>query len=82
MPGLVRLIHPAPAAAVVTLSAVLGAILSQQAGLPPFGVRVALTALSVLGSQIVTGAVNDWADRSRDAVTQPGKPIPSGQVAP
>lgn len=82
MPGLVRLIHPAPAAAVITLSALLGAILSQQAGLPPFGVRVALTVLSVLGSQIVTGAMNDWADRSRDAVTQPTKPIPSGQVSP
>ena len=82
MPGLVRLIHPAPAAAVVALSAVLGTILSQQAGLPPFGVRVALTVLSVLGSQIVTGAMNDWADRSRDAVTQPTKPIPSGQVSP
>lgn len=82
MPGLVRLVHPAPAAAVVALSAVLGAILSQQAGLPTFGDRVALTVLSVFGSQIVTGAMNDWADRSRDAVAQPTKPIPSGQVSP
>jgi 4-hydroxybenzoate polyprenyltransferase len=80
--GLVRLIHPAPAAAVVTLSAVLGAILSQQAGQPPLGIRVVLTTLSVLGSQIVTGAMNDWTDRDRDAVTQPAKPIPSGDVTP
>jgi 4-hydroxybenzoate polyprenyltransferase len=79
--GLVRLIHPAPAAAVVTLSAVLGTILSQQAGLSP-GPRVLLTAVSVLGSQIVTGAMNDWADRDRDAVTQPTKPIPAGDVTP
>jgi 4-hydroxybenzoate polyprenyltransferase len=80
--GLLRLIHPAPAVAVVTLSAVLGAILSQQAGLPPLGIRVVLTALSVLGSQVVTGAMNDWADRDRDAVTQPTKPIPAGDVTP
>jgi 4-hydroxybenzoate polyprenyltransferase len=82
VPGLVRLIHPAPAAAVVALSAVLGAILSQQAGASPFGPRVVLTVLSVLGSQIVTGAMNDWADRERDAVTQPTKPIPAGAVTP
>jgi 4-hydroxybenzoate polyprenyltransferase len=80
--GLVRLIHPAPAATVVTLSAVLGAILSSQAGLPPFGIPVALTVLSVLGSQVVTGAMNDWADRERDAIIQPAKPIPAGAVTP
>ena len=80
--GLVRLVHPAPAATVVTLSAVLGAILSSQAGLPPFGIRVALTVLSVLGSQVATGAMNDWADRGRDAIIQPSKPIPAGDVTP
>lgn len=82
VPALVRLIHPAPAIAVVTLSGVLGAILSQQAGQQPFGFPVVLTALSVLGSQIVTGAMNDWADRDLDAVTQPTKPIPAGDVTP
>lgn len=81
MPALARLVHPAPAAAVVCLTAVLGAILSQQAGLPPFGIRVGLTTLSVLGSQVVTGAMNDWADRAADAVTQPTKPIPAGELA-
>ena len=44
--------------------------------------RVVLVALSVLGSQIVTGAMNDWADRDRDAVTQPSKPIPAGEATP
>jgi 4-hydroxybenzoate polyprenyltransferase len=78
--GLVRLIHPAPAAAVVTLTAVLGAILSQQAGQSALDPRVVLTALSVLGSQVVTGAMNDWADRHRDEVTQATKPIPAGEV--
>jgi 4-hydroxybenzoate polyprenyltransferase len=80
--ALVRLVHPAPAAAVVALSAALGAILSHEAGASPFGSRVLLTALSVAGSQIATGAMNDWADRARDAVVQPTKPIPAGEVRP
>ena len=77
----VRLIHPAPAIAVIVLSAALGAILAAQAGLDPAG-RLALTTLSVAGSQILTGALNDWADRDRDRVAQPTKPIPSGAVTP
>jgi 4-hydroxybenzoate polyprenyltransferase len=79
---LARLVHPAPALAVIALSAALGAILAAQAGEPPLGVRVVLTTLAVAGSQILTGALNDWADRERDAVAQPHKPIPSGAVAP
>jgi 4-hydroxybenzoate polyprenyltransferase len=79
--GVVRLIHPAPAAAVVALSAALGAILAAQSGAVP-GWRLALTTLAVAGSQILTGALNDWADRDRDRVAQPSKPIPSGLVAP
>ena len=75
--GLVRLIHPAPAAAVIALSAALGAILLAQAG-QPIGSRLLLTTLAVAGSQILTGALNDWADRDRDALAQPTKPIPSG----
>ena len=77
----VRLVHPAPAATVVATSAVLGAILSAQSGLDP-GWRLALTTLAVAGSQIMTGALNDWADRDRDRVAQPSKPIPSGAVSP
>jgi 4-hydroxybenzoate polyprenyltransferase len=79
--GIVRLIHPAPASAVVALSAALGAILAAQAGGVP-GWRLALTTLAVAGSQILTGALNDWADRDRDLVAQPSKPIPSGAVTP
>jgi 4-hydroxybenzoate polyprenyltransferase len=78
--GLVRLIHPAPALAVITLSASLGAILSVQSG-QPIGARLLLTTLAVAGSQILTGALNDWADRDRDALAQPSKPIPSGVVS-
>lgn len=78
---LVRLIHPAPALTVVALSAALGAILSAQAG-RPIDARLPLTVLAVAGSQILTGALNDWADRARDAAAQPSKPIPAGTVSP
>ena len=80
--GAVRVVHPAPTAAVVLLSLALGAILASQAGIPPFGPRTLLTTLAVLGSQILTGAVNDWADRARDALAQAEKPIPAGQLTP
>jgi len=79
--GVVRLVHPAPAAAVVTLSAALAVILAEQAG-STAGWRVVLTVLAVAGSQVLTGALNDWADRSRDARAQPSKPIPAGTVSP
>lgn len=79
--GLVRLVHPAPAAAVVALSAALAVILAGQAGVVDTG-RIVLTVLAVLGSQVLTGALNDWTDRDRDAVAQPWKPIPCGRVTP
>jgi len=82
VPGLLRLVHPAPTLAVVTLSAALGAIVSVQAGLPVPSLRLTLTTLAVAGSQILVGALNDWADRERDARVQPTKPIPSGEVSP
>ena len=82
MLGVVRVVHPAPATAVVALSLALAAILAAQSGLPPFGLRTWLTTLAVMGSQILTGAVNDWADRGRDSVAQPDKPIPAGQLTP
>lgn len=78
--GLVRLVHPAPSLAVVTLSAALGAILVAEAG-KPLGARLSLTVLAVLGSQMLTGVLNDWTDRSRDALAQPTKPISAGLVS-
>jgi len=80
--GLIRLIHPAPAFTVTVLSGALGAILLAQDGHEPADPRLALTVLAVAGSQIMTGALNDWADRDRDLVAQPDKPIPSGAVTP
>ena len=82
MLALVRLVHPAPAAAVVLLAGALGAILSIQTGEPALTMRVVLVTLSVSGSQILTGALNDWADRERDAMVQRTKPIPTGDVDP
>lgn len=76
-----RLIHPAPALAVVLLSAALGAILATQAGLP-IDERWAFTVLAVAGSQVFTGATNDIADRFRDAVARPEKPLPAGELSP
>jgi 4-hydroxybenzoate polyprenyltransferase len=80
MPAAIRLIHPAPAAAVVALSAALGAILAGQAG-APIGERWLLTVLAVAGSQVFTGATNDIADRFRDATVRPEKPLPAGDVS-
>lgn len=76
----IRLIHPAPAAAVVALSAALGAILATQAGLP-LDERWVLTVLAVAGSQVFTGATNDIADHVRDAEARPEKPLPSGELS-
>lgn len=80
MPAALRVIHPAPALAVVALSAALGAILSTQAGLP-LGAGWLLTVVAVAGSQVFTGATNDIADRVRDTAGRPEKPIPSGDLS-
>jgi 4-hydroxybenzoate polyprenyltransferase len=80
--GLVRLVHPAPAAAVITLTAALTTIIGGQAGVPPLDTRALLTVAAVAGSQILTGALNDWVDRDRDGLAQPSKPIPAADVSP
>jgi len=80
MPAALRLIHPAPAAAVVALSAALGAILAGQAG-APIGERWLLTVVAVAGSQVFTGATNDIADRFRDATVRPEKPLPADELS-
>lgn len=82
VPSIVRVVHPAPTIAVVALSGALAAILRQQAGLAVPDLRVVLTVTAVFGSQVFTGALNDWADRHRDAIAQPSKPIASGRVHP
>ncbi len=79
IPPAIRLVHPAPTLAVVTLALALGVITSVQAGGAPTW-RLALVTVSVLGSQVATGALNDWADHRRDRVARPEKPIPAGEI--
>ena len=81
IPPAVRLVHPAPAAAVTALSAVLALVIANQNGAVPVW-RVVLIILAVAGSQIATGALNDWADRHRDRDARPEKPIPAGEIGP
>jgi 4-hydroxybenzoate polyprenyltransferase len=77
----VRLVHPAPALAVTLLTAVLGAVLLQQAGQPPSW-RLVLTVLAVAGSQLFTGATNDLADEARDRASgRHEKPLPAGAMS-
>lgn len=79
MPAALRVIHPAPAAAVVAIAAALGSILIGQAGFG-YDARLLLVVVSVAGSQIATGAINDWADRDRDRRAGRPKPIPDGEI--
>jgi 4-hydroxybenzoate polyprenyltransferase len=80
VPAAIRVIHPAPAAAVVMLTAVLGGILLGQAGLP-LDWRWLLTVVSVAGSQVFTGATNDLVDSARDAAAgRREKPIAAGEL--
>ena len=76
----VRVIHPAPSAAVVLLSAALGAILLAQAG-RGLDASWAWTVAAVAGSQIFVGATNDLVDRARDeAAGRLSKPIAGGDL--
>jgi len=77
----VRLIHPAPAAAVTLLTGAMAAILARQVGVVDPTV-IALVLASVGGSQIFTGATNDLADQARDVALRPDKPIVSGALSP
>jgi 4-hydroxybenzoate polyprenyltransferase len=82
MPALVRIVHPAPALAVIVLSAVLGAILLVQTG-QPIGAAWVASVAGVAGSQIFTGATNDLVDRGRDAAAgRLDKPLAAGDASP
>jgi 4-hydroxybenzoate polyprenyltransferase len=77
----VRVVHPAPTAAVILLTAALGAILLAQAG-QPLDARWALTVASVAGSQFFVGATNDLVDRARDrAAGRLAKPLVRGDLS-
>lgn len=77
----IRLIHPAPAGAVVALSAALGAILLAQAG-RSVDASWAWTVAAIAGSQIFVGATNDLVDRARDeAAGRVSKPLAGGDLS-
>ena len=77
----VRLVHPAPAAAVTALSAALAAILAAEGAGAVDVAAIALITASVAGSQIFTGATNDLTDQTRDAILRPEKPLPAGDLS-
>lgn len=77
----VRVVHPAPTLAVTALSASLAVILASEEAGPINVAAVGLLAASVAGSQLFTGATNDLADQSRDAILRPEKPLPAGDLS-
>ena len=77
----VRLVHPAPTAAVTLLSGFLATILATEGGGPVDAATIALITASVFGSQVFTGAINDLTDQSRDAILRPEKPLPAGDLS-
>jgi 4-hydroxybenzoate polyprenyltransferase len=77
----VRLVHPAPTAAVTALSAALATILTAETGRAIDWSLIALITASVAGSQIFTGATNDLTDQSRDAILRPEKALPAGDLS-
>jgi len=78
----VRVVHPAPTAAVIALSGALGAILLAQAG-RGLDAGWAWTVAAVAGSQIFVGATNDLVDRARDeAAGRLSKPLAGGDLSP
>jgi 4-hydroxybenzoate polyprenyltransferase len=78
----VRLVHPAPTAAVTALSGALGAILLVQAG-HGLDSSWGWTVAAVAGSQIFVGATNDLIDRARDeAAGRLSKPLAAGDLSP
>lgn len=78
----IQVVHPAPTAAVVLLSAALGGILLAQAG-QPLGARWLATVAAVLGSQVFVGTTNDLVDRARDqGAARVDKPLATGALEP
>jgi len=60
---------------------VLAGLVLAQGELPGFGVSLALVCASLAvyhGGMVL----NDWADRRRDAIERPERPLPSGAIGP
>lgn len=67
----------APAALSVPGDALAGAAAADVLGVRAAGLSAASVCMYLAGM-----AANDWADREIDAVERPGRPVPSGRVAP
>ena len=77
--GILRATHLFPNIMVAVATIVFGFVAT--GGQPNAG-TLALTWLVVMCGHAAIGLTNDYHDRNRDALTQPDKPIPSGQVSP
>lgn len=77
--GAVRVVHPFPVAVVTATGTVLFRAISTPA---PSAGTTARVALVILLTQIPVGALNDLVDRHHDAIYQPEKPIPMGELLP
>ena len=73
-----ELTHPGPSLA-TTVAAVLFAI---AAGIRWGDDRLGLIAVTVLMTQFSISALNDWADRDRDAAAHRWRPIAMGRIRP
>lgn len=77
--GVLRATHLFPNIMVGVATLILGFIAT---GGQPDGWTLARTWLVVMCGHAAIGLTNDYLDRNRDALTQPDKPIPSGQITP
>ena len=73
-----QLLHPWPSLA--TSIAALGFALVF--GMRPSDARIAVIFITVLMTQLSISALNDWADRDRDAAAQRPRPVASGRIPP
>ncbi len=77
--GVLRATHLFPNIMVAIATVVFGFVAT---GGQPDGWALARTWLVVMCGHAAIGLANDYLDRNRDALTQPDKPIPSGQISP
>lgn len=77
LPPLVRLLR-LPSVATVPGDTLLGAAWAQEASQPP---SLAAIASGSCMLYLAGMALNDWADRERDACERPQRPIPAGEIA-
>ncbi|MDB5078466.1 MAG: hypothetical protein JWP00_390 [Chloroflexi bacterium] len=77
--GILRATHLFPNIMVAIATLVFGFLAT---GGQPDGWALARTWLVVMCGHAAIGLANDYVDRNRDALTQPDKPIPSGQISP